>query len=139
MLNRVVFSSATNHWKTPNEVFDGLHREFNFQDDPCPLNSLIDGLARDWKSPAFVNPPYSDLKQWSSKAWAEAQKGSTVVMLIPSRTDTKWWHDYILKATEIRFIKGRLKFSGCKFNAPFPSCVVVFNGLPREESGSPHV
>lgn len=126
MLNRVVFSSATNDWYTPKEVFEGLHKEFNFQDDPCPLNSLIDGLSRDWKSPAFVNPPYSDLKTWSKKAYEEAQKGCTSVLLIPSRTDTKWWHDYILKAQEIRFIKGRLKFGGCKNNAPFPSCIVVF-------------
>ena len=76
----------------------------------------------------FVNPPYSQIKAWCKKAYDEWQKGKTVVMLIPSRTDTAYWHDYIMKADEIRFIRGRLKFSGAKYNAPFPSAVIVFNG-----------
>lgn len=136
MFNRVLFSSATNHWATPQEVFNSLNEEFNFADDPCPLNSLIDGLSREWRSPAFVNPPYSNIKEWSAKAFAEAQKGSTVVLLIPSRTDTKWWHEYILKAQEIRFIRGRLKFGGCKNNAPFPSCIVVFKGSNEQQKAA---
>ena len=78
----------------------------------------------------FCNPPYSEISVWVQKAVNEAKKGKTVVLLIPSRTDTKWWHEYIMKAQEIRFIKGRLKFGGSKNSAPFPSAVVVFNPSP---------
>lgn len=68
------------------------------------------------------------LKRWIKKAYEENLKGKRVVMLIPSRTDTTYWHEYIMKASEIRLIKGRLKFDGVKGSAPFPSCIVIFNG-----------
>ena len=113
-------------WRTPQEFFDGLNAEFQFTDDPCPAHALMDGLDREWGTRCFVNPPYSDIAKWAAKAYQEWQKGKTVVMLIPSRTDTRWWHDYIMKANQIRFIKGRLKFQGAKNSAPFPSAVVVF-------------
>lgn len=75
----------------------------------------------------YVNPPYGrELPKWIAKGYAEWQKGKTVVFLIPSRTDTRWWHDYCMKATDIRFIKGRLKFDDQKNSAPFPSAIVVF-------------
>ena len=75
----------------------------------------------------FVNPPYGrEIPKWVYKGYEEWKKGKLVVFLIPSRTDTKWWHDYIMKATEIRFIKGRLKFDDQKNSAPFPSAIVVF-------------
>lgn len=124
-MNRVHFSSATDHWATPKAVYEDLNREFHFVDDPCPLNGT-GGLERDWISPVFCNPPYSDIKTWAKKAFDEARQGKTVVLLVPSRTDTRWWHEYIMQASEIRFLKGRLKFGTAKFNAPFPSCVVVF-------------
>lgn len=127
-LSRVVFSRASDEWATPAETYDALHAEFGFVDDPCPLGGTADGLAREWQSPCFVNPPYSGLREWMAKASAEAAAGKVVVMLVPSRTDTRWWHDHAMNATEIRFIKGRLKFGGAKHNAPFPSCVVVFDG-----------
>ena len=76
----------------------------------------------------FVNPPYSDIKNWCRKAYYEWKKGKTVVMLIPSRTDTGYWHDYIMKASEIRFIRGRLKFGDSKNSAPFPSAIIIFRG-----------
>lgn len=132
----VHFSNVRQDWKTPRAFFEGLNLEFGFQQDPCPTEHLIDSLKTEWGSPAFVNPPYSEIAVWVKKAYEEHQKGKTVVMLIPSRTDTRWWHEYVMKAKEIRFIKGRLKFDGHKFNAPFPSCVVVFEKLPvNKESG----
>lgn len=94
--------------------------------DPCPPNTLFNGLEIEWKERNFVNPPYSNIKEWSKKSYEESLKGKLVVMLIPSRTDTKWWHEYIMKAKEIRFIKGRLRFQGARYNAPFPSCIVIF-------------
>ncbi|MFH1318495.1 MAG: DNA N-6-adenine-methyltransferase, partial [Candidatus Omnitrophota bacterium] len=74
-----------------------------------------------------VNPPYGkNIINWIKKGYEESKKGKTIVMLIPSRTDTKWWHEYVMKAKEIRFIKGRLKFGGSINSAPFPSCIIVF-------------
>lgn len=131
--SKVLFSSATDHWSTPKEVYASLNVEFKFDFDPCPLMGEIhNGLNIDWGGASFVNPPYSDIKNWCKKAYEEWQKGKTVVMLIPSRTDTKYWHDYVMKATEIRFIKGRLKFGNAKNSAPFPSCIVIFD-KPKEK------
>lgn len=121
----VHFSSSTDNWSTPKEVYDSLNKEFKFNDDPCPINGT-GGLEREWGTSSFVNPPYSDLKNWCKKAYEESKKGKTVVMLIPSRTDTKAWHDYCMKSTEIRFIKGRLKFGNSKNAAPFPSAIIIF-------------
>lgn len=125
-MKKIPFTSISQDWRTPRNVYDGLDAEFGFRFDPCPNHSLIDGLSIEWQSPAYVNPPFKDIAKWVSKAWNEHQNGKTVVLLIPARTDTRWWHDYCMKASEIRFIKGRLKYEGAKFNAPFPSCVVVF-------------
>jgi hypothetical protein len=126
-MNRVVFRSMTDEWKTPISVYASLHKEFDFNDDPCPINGVWDGLYRAWGERTFCNPPYSQLSKWMAKAFLEwSVAGNTVVLLIPSRTDTRWWHEYVMKATEIRFIKGRLRFGDAKTGAPFPSCVVVF-------------
>ena len=130
MNSKLMFSSASDNWSTPKDVYTKLNKEFSFNYDPCPLNESyeIDGLKTDWGSRTFVNPPYSNIKDWCKKSYDEWQKGKTVVMLIPSRTDTRYWHDYIMEATEIRFIKGRLKFGGAKNSAPFPSAIIVFKG-----------
>lgn len=129
MPSRVLFSSATDNWSTPREVYQVLDAEFRFNDDPCPLNDkpLEDGLARPWGSRTFVNPPFSTIAKWCKKAFDEWKSGKTVVMLMPSRTDTRYWHDYIMEADEIRFIKGRLKFGKAKSPATFGSAIVVFN------------
>ena len=129
-MNRVLFSSQTDEWRTPESVYKALDSEFRFNDDPCPPHGQW-GLERAWGTRTFCNPPYSQIAQWVKKAYDETPAGKLIVLLIPSRTDTRWWHDYVMQATEIRFIKGRLKFYGAKFNAPFPSCVVVFNGEER--------
>ena len=128
MFNRVIFSSATDDWSTPKDVYRTLDAEFGFDFDPCPLHADFDGLSLEWGRVSFVNPPYSKIKDWCRKAYEEWKKGKTVVMLIPSRTDTKYWHDYIMKASEIRFIRGRLKFGDSKNSAPFPSAIIIFRG-----------
>lgn len=123
----VHFSSQRLDWRTPKHVIEVLEEEFGAMFDPCPSNPQFDGLAREWERVNFVNPPYGrEIGKWIKKGYAEWQKGKTVVFLIPSRTDTHWWHDYIMKATEIRFIKGRLKFGDSENSAPFPSAVVIF-------------
>ena len=127
-MDRVLFSSASDHWATPKAVYDALHQEFGFNDDPCPLHSDQCGLSREWGGVSFCNPPYSDIKNWCKKAYEEHQKGKTVVLLIPSRTDTRYWHDYCMKAQEIRFLRGRLRFGSATENAPFPSAIIIFKG-----------
>lgn len=128
-MNRVLFSKASDEWATPAETYDALNAEFAFADDACPLGGERNGLMREWSSPCFVNPPYSNIRAWMDKAMLEWRAGKTVVLLVPSRTDTGWWHDCAMKATEIRFIRGRLRFGGAKTGAPFPSCVVIFRGV----------
>jgi len=125
---RALFTSERQNWKTPKAFYEALDQEFFFDFDPCPSNPAFDGLSIEWGNRNFVNPPYNRIKLWVAKAYAEAQKGKLVVMLIPSRTDTRWWHEYIMKADDIRFIPGRLSFDDNGGRAPFPSCVVVFRG-----------
>lgn len=139
MNTEVMFSSKTDLWYTPQDFYDKLNEEFNFTLDPCAnhenhktdkyFTKEDDGLKQDWSNNVvFCNPPYGRvLKDWVKKASDEANKdNTTVVMLIPARTDTKYFHEYIYHKAEIRFIKGRLKFGGSKNAAPFPSMVVVF-------------
>jgi len=123
-----LFSSLTDEWNTPTSIYNQLDEEFHFDFDPCPSNSSFDGLTVAWGKSNFVNPPYSQLAKWLKKGYEEWQQGRTVVFLIPSRTDTKAWHEYCMKANEIRFIKGRLKFGNATNSAPFPSAVIVFLG-----------
>ena len=131
-MNKVHFMSLRSDWTTPEDFYIGLNKEFNFNFDPCPSNSSFDGLNIDWEDRNFCNPPYGrQITAWIKKGYEESFKGKLVVFLIPSRTDTRWWHDYIMKADEIRFIKGRLKFGGSKNPAPFPSCIVVFQGCKK--------
>ena len=134
-----LFSSATNEWFTPMDFFDKLDQRFRFTLDPCCTEQNAkcdlfftkedDGLNQSWEGHrVFMNPPYGrEIKDWVKKAYEESCKPSTtVVCLIPARTDTQYWHEYCMKAFWIHFIKGRLKFGG-KGPAPFPSAVVVFN------------
>ena len=74
----------------------------------------------------FCNPPYWDMSKWAKKCYEESLNGTLVVMLVPARTDTRWFHDYIYHKAEIRFIKGRLRFGESSSNAPFPSMIVVY-------------
>ena len=139
MINQGLFSSASCEWATPQEVYDKLNDEFHFTLDPCalPPNAKCakyytpneDGLIQDWGGETvFCNPPYGrQLGSWVRKCREESWKPNTkVVMLIPARTDTRWFHDHIYNKSEIRFIKGRLKFGNSKASAPFPSMIVIF-------------
>ena len=130
----VHFMSQSVDWATPKAVYDELDREFYFNDDPCPLFGVdgTDGLARPWGTSTFVNPPYGrTIGLWTAKALRESFLGKTVVMLIPSRTDTIWWHRDVMCADEIRFVKGRLKFGEATNSAPFPSAIVVFRAKDK--------
>ena len=136
----VMFSSKSDEWATPQATFDELNEEFGFTLDACATQDNHkcskfytiedDGLKNDWGGErVFVNPPYSKIADWVKKAFYESRKDNTlVVLLIPSRTDTRYFHDFIYNRAEIRFIKGRLKFGDSKSAAPFPSMVVVFRG-----------
>jgi phage N-6-adenine-methyltransferase len=128
-----LFSSAkSDDWSTPSWLYDQLDAEFHFTLDPCPLNSMKNGLLMEWSGSVFVNPPYSNITQFLQKAREEldAHHCHTVVFLLFSKTDTHWFHEYIYhKADEIRFIKGRLRFGTAKSNAMHPSMIVVFRTL----------
>lgn len=143
---KAAFSSKTEQWATPNETFAELDAEFHFDLDPCAdadnhkceryFTKEIDGLSQNWGGyRVFCNPPYGrQIGSWVKKAYWESQKPNTlVVMLIPARTDTRWFHDYILGKAEIRFIRGRLKFSGSQNYAPFPSMVVIYREIKAQE------
>lgn len=134
MINQGMFTSTTDQWATPQDFFDRLNEEFGFTVDVCALpenakcnvyfTPEIDGLKQDWLGVCWCNPPYGrGIGKWIEKA---SQSEATVVCLVPARTDTAWWHDYAMKADDIRFIRGRLKFGGSKNSAPFPSAVLVY-------------
>lgn len=134
----VHFSSKTEEWATPQAFFDELDKEFYFTLDPCATKENAkaptyytkedNGLSKNWDfQNVFMNPPYGrEIGKWVKKA-SEA-RGGVVVCLLPARTDTRWFHDYIYKKPNVekRFIKGRLKFGDSKNSAPFPSMVVIF-------------
>lgn len=154
MNTAVMFSSAKDEWATPQDFFDRLNEEFQFDVDAAaaPENAKcrvwyggqIDALALEsWAtvpSSIFVNPPYSKCLAFIAKARAESLKCHTVVCLVPSRTDTRWWHEHVWDSAthqprpgvEVRFVKGRLKFGGSSNSAPFPSVVIVFR--PPQEA-----
>ena len=159
----VHFSSESNEWETPSDFFNKLNDEFNFTLDPCASNNNYkcdkyytikdNGLSKNWEGQTvFMNPPYGrEIKYWIEKAYRESLKGAIVVCLIPARTDTSYWHDYIFPYSyDIRFIRGRITFGkteeveyrgqlnifGIKekrpinidssLPAPFPSAIVIF-------------
>jgi site-specific DNA-methyltransferase (adenine-specific) len=124
--------SKTDDWATPRDFYNKLDNEFHFDFDPCPLNSTFDGLsnATEWGKCNFINPPHKKVYEFVRRAYYELKnKGKMSVLLLPVRTDTKWFHEFIYGQFEIRFIKGRLKFGDGKNSATFPSMVVIM----REE------
>ena len=138
MINSALFSSKSDEWATPQYVFDELNREFNFTLDPCAnINNHKcekyytieqNGVLQNWSNErVFCNPPYSDISNWVEKAYYESiNNNALVVLLIPARTDTRYFHNFIYNKAEVRFIKGRLKFGDSANSAPFPSMVVIF-------------
>lgn len=133
----VHFMSKTAEWSTPKTLFEELDNEFQFTLDPCSTHENAkcqkhytkdeDGLSQSWKGErVYMNPPYGrQIGKWVEKAYKESLGGALVVCLVPARTYTAWWHDYCMKGS-IRFIRGRVKFDGGKYSAPFPSAIVIF-------------
>jgi site-specific DNA-methyltransferase (adenine-specific) len=127
-------------WATPPRVFRDLDAEFHFTLDACASEANTkclrwfdvksDGLIQDWgRETVWCNPPYGrgQVGAFVKKAYEAAQGGATVVMLLPVSTSTAWFHDYCIKG-EIRFLRGRLKFGGCKGSPTFSSMIVIFRG-----------
>lgn len=138
---KVHFLSDRQDWETPQAFFDVLNAEFRFtldaaatkenakcEDFISPEQNALDEWSS-WCGRTFLNPPYGrGLSAWMEKAYRESRRGSNlVVALIPARTDTKWWHEWVMKAAEVRFVRGRLHFVGAKNGAPFPSAVVIWH------------
>jgi hypothetical protein len=121
--------SKTDNHATPKNIYDALDAEFHFNDDPCPLDGS-GGLDREWGTSVFMNPPYSKPTPWVRKAYEESLKGKVIVGLLRGDTSTKWFHDWVLDKAELRFIKGRLKFSEngkpWAYPAPFPSIIAIW-------------
>lgn len=152
MNTAVMFSSKDQTLTTPQSLYDELHKEFNFCGDLAAskenakhtnyFDEAQNALIQNWKGLSttgrwlWCNPPYKTSKLWIEKAYKEMCLGTKIVMLLPSRTDTKAFHKYIYNkpGVEIRFLAGRLKFGNCKNTAPFPSMVVVFDGYKYKES-----
>lgn len=138
MLNASLYSSAKEDWGTPQNLFDQLNREFNFTLDVCASGSNhkceqyftreIDGLSQRWCGTIWMNPPYGrDIVKWVKKAHDESLGGSLCVCLLPVRSDTRWWHNHVMHASEIRLLTRRLTFEGDGNKAPFPAAIVVFD------------
>lgn len=124
-MNKVLFSRSSDNWSTPKEIYDKFINDGWF--DPCPLNSNFDGLLIEWKYKNFVNPPYSKIKEFVNKSIFESLKGNEVVLLIPARTDTKYFRELVDYGCIIYFITGRLHFNNSN-SAPFPSCFIYLTG-----------
>ena len=144
-MEQALFTSSKQDWETPDWLFKELDKLFNFDIDVCAIEENakcsryfspgIDGLKQDWQGCCWMNPPYGrDIKLWIEKAHQESLNGNTVVCLIPARVDTKIWQDVIFpNAKAICFIKGRLQFGNSNINAPFPSSLLVFGEVTKEQ------
>jgi site-specific DNA-methyltransferase (adenine-specific) len=129
---------VNDHWATPNWLYNKLNAEFNFDFDPCPLHANFDGLEIEWGGVNYINPPYNriDKPKFIQKAYEEWKKGKTCVLLIPSATGTKQFHELILPNAEIRFLKGRVSFKGFNTKGEYTeknkgkhdSMIVIFKG-----------
>ena len=145
-----LFSRASDEWATPPDLWRTLHEEFGFTLDAAAtqenttcvrfFDRQVDALTVSWEhAVVWLNPPYSKCRPFLAKAKQEAQAGATVVCLVPSRTDTRWWHESVWDTVrqiphpgvEVRFLKGRLRFGPGTGTAPFPSAVVIFRFDPR--------
>jgi phage N-6-adenine-methyltransferase len=133
-LNAMHTGPRREDWETPPDLFAGYDAEFGFTLDAAANrdNAKVENyyseraLEKEWPGVVWLNPPYGkQIGQWVEKAWQESRDGATVVCLVPARTDSWWWHDYTPQA-EVRFIRGRIKFVGAPYNAPFPSAVLIF-------------
>lgn len=133
----VHFSSKTDMWSTPNHIFKRYDDIYHFNLDVCATKENAkcenyfteeqNGLIQEWTGICWMNPPYGrEIGKWMKKAYESSLSGAIVVCLVPSHTDTAWWHDYCMKG-EIEFLRGRLKFGTATQPAPFPSAIVIFD------------
>lgn len=137
------FTSRRQDWETPESVFDPLNKEFEFTLDVCASNEnkkcanfysiQENGLIQEWKGICWMNPPFGSQGKWVKKAYESSRNGATVVCLLPTRTNTEWFHNYCLRG-EIRFIRGRPKFKGAIHGLPQPLMIVVFRPTLGVES-----
>lgn len=140
------FESAKQEWTTPDSLFDPVNAEFKFTLDAAAdetnkraekfFDATDDGLSQDWgRHVTWLNPPYGartgKLSDWVKKAFESSKLGATVVMLIPARTNTNWFHDVCLKYGEVRFVRGRPKFGGAEHGLPQPLCFVIFRPIAK--------
>ncbi len=124
-VHKGMFTHRTVHYRTQEDLLRDLHREFRFDLDPCPIGGS-GGLEKSWAGRrVYCNPPYGrDVAKWLAKG-LEAR---LAVFNLPARTDTAWWHEFFPKASQVRFVRGRLRFGGATFSAPFPSVLLIFRG-----------
>jgi phage N-6-adenine-methyltransferase len=147
VVSRALFGNRRTDWETPPELFERLDREFRFTLDVCAtranrkctayFSNERNGLRQAWSGRCWMNPPYGRaIGRWIAKALQESRK-ALVVALLPARTDTAWWQDGVMRAREIRLLRGRLRFVGAKAPAPFPSAIAVFT--QHKQTASPCV
>lgn len=148
VINEGMFTSNSSDWLTPEWLLEYLYRAFIFDLDPCSnrgpeqnvkavIHYFEGGLEKDWFGTVFMNPPYGRvISAWFAKACDSVvyESAETVVCLIPARTDTQWFQASIREASCVVFIKGRLKFSNAENSAPFPSALVVFGKISKEQA-----
>jgi len=148
MVSDTLFKSDKMDWGTPQAFYDLLDAEFHFTLDACATAENAkcahyytkedDGLSMPWAGHVWCNPPYGrDIGDWVRRAFEASVRGAIVVLLIPARTDTAYWHEYVMRAAEVRFVRGRLTFEGADNSAPFPSAVVVFGPGARRTDRAP--
>lgn len=145
MINKGLYMSNSVEWETPQDLFDELDLQFHFTLDPCLTDENAkckkhytkeqDGLKQDWTGErVFVNPPYGrKVSAWCKKCYEHSQNGGLAVLLVPSRTDTKWFHEWVYNKAELVFIRGRLHFNNSKWNAPFPTLLAVYRPKTKSE------
>jgi phage N-6-adenine-methyltransferase len=137
MINSSLYTSNTDEWETPKAFFDKLDTEFHFTLDVAASNDNHkcihwytkdnDGLTQSWWGNVWCNPPYGrEIERWVLKACLSIDNANVIVMLLPTRTDTHWFHRHVYNIAELRFIEGRLHFSNSKNSAPFPSMLAIY-------------
>jgi hypothetical protein len=140
MINKGLFSSDKDNWETPELLYQYLDSLYSFDHDPCPIDHYVllgmdieagasyDSLNKPWGKSNYINPPYGrQIGKFIEKAYKESLLGKICVLLIPARTDTKWWHDFVMLAATVYLVRGRIRFKDGEHSAPFPSAIVVFD------------
>lgn len=157
MKNEALYSSKSEEWETPQDLFDRLNKVYRFKLDACAtktnakcrsfFSKTSNGLLQDWTpyKRVWLNPPYGrPIGTWMRKAYEESQNGCLVACLVPARTDTKWWHEQVLDKGSVTFVRGRLKFKRTDskagdpvYPAPFPSAIVIYRPDTRHVVNAP--